>query len=102
MIWAPATRSSHVDALGHWAYWLIGAPRRGPAALLWLEAAAGAAAVLAGLRPLLDAKARDHAVQPRPDRVEAARRAAIGVLFGLHTIRFGIYLQPDRGRRQPG
>jgi hypothetical protein len=22
-------------------------------------------------------------------------------LFGLHTIRFWIYLQPDQGRRQP-
>jgi hypothetical protein len=58
-----------------------GAPsrlRRGPAALLWLEAAAGAAAVLAGLRPLLDAKARNLAVQRHPDRLEAARRAAVG------------------------
>jgi hypothetical protein len=81
-----------------------GAPsrlRRGPAILLWLEAGAGAAAVLTGLRPLLDAAARERAVQPRPDRLEAVRRAAVGALFGLHTVRFGIYLQPDRGLRQP-
>jgi hypothetical protein len=82
-----------------------GAPHRlrgGPAALLWLEAAAGTAAVLAGLRPLVDAAARERAVQPRPDPLEAARRAAVGALFGLHTIRFWTYLQPDYGRRQPG
>jgi hypothetical protein len=81
-----------------------GAPqrlRRGPAVLLWLEAAAGTAAVLAGLRPLVDAAARQRAAQPRPDRMEAVRRAAVGTLFGLHTIRFWIYLQPDQGRRQP-
>jgi hypothetical protein len=76
--------------------------RRGPAVLLWLEATVGAAAVLTGLRPLLDAAARERAVAPRPDRFEAVRRAAVGALFGLHTIRFRIYLQPDRGLRQPG
>jgi len=79
-----------------------GAPsrlRRGPAALLWLEAAAGAAAVLTCLPTLLDAGARERAVEPRPNRVEAVRRAAVGALFGLHTWRFRIYLQPDRGLR---
>ena len=40
--------------------------RRGPAVLLWLE---------------------------------AARRVAIGALFGIHTVRFRIYLQPDSGRK---
>lgn len=79
-----------------------GAPsrlRRGPAALLWLETAAGAAAVLTCLPPLLDAAARERAVERRPDRFEALRRAAVGALFGLHTWRFRIHLQPDQGLR---
>ena len=75
--------------------------RRGAAVLLWLEAAAGAAAVLTGLRPLFDATARERAVEACPDRLETARRAAIGALFTLHTIRFRIYLQPGQGLRQP-
>ena len=82
-----------------------GAPgrlRRGPATLLWLEAAAGAAAVATGLRPLVDASARERAAAARPDRLEAVRRAAIGTLFGLHTLRFRVYLRPDHGRRQVG
>ena len=77
-----------------------GAPsrlRRGPAVLLWLEAAAGTGAVLTGLRPLLDATARKRATEPRPTGFEALRRATIGALFGLHTLRFRIYLQPDHG-----
>jgi glyoxylase-like metal-dependent hydrolase (beta-lactamase superfamily II) len=81
-----------------------GAPRRlrrGPAALLWLETLAGATAVLAGIRPVLDAGARERAQGSHPDRPEALRRAAVGVLFGLHTVRYRIYLQPDHGLRQP-
>jgi len=80
-----------------------GAPgrlRRDPAILLWLEAAAGAAAVVTGLRPLLDSDALRRAGQGRPDRFEAARRAAVGALFGLHTVRFRIYLQPGSGQRR--
>ncbi len=79
-----------------------GAPsrlRRGPAVLLWLEAAAGTAAVLTGLRPLVDAGARASDVQTRPSIFEAVRRTAVGALFGLHTLRFRIYLQPDHGLR---
>jgi hypothetical protein len=76
--------------------------RRGPTFLLWFEAAVAAAAVLTGLRPLPDAHARRRAVQPRPGPFEAMRRAAVGTLFGLHTLRFRIYLQPDHGLRQPG
>ena len=75
--------------------------RRGAAVLLWLEAAAGAAAVLTGLRLLFDATARERAVEACPDRLETARRATIGALFALHTIRFRIYLQPGQGVRQP-
>jgi hypothetical protein len=79
-----------------------GAPgrlRRGPAILLWLEAAAGAASVVVGLRPLKDASGLAGATAERPDRLEAVRRAAVGTLFGLHTWRFRIFLQPDHGLR---
>jgi hypothetical protein len=30
------------------------------------------------------------------------RRLALIALFGVHTIRFAIYLQPDQGRRGTG
>ncbi len=80
----------------------MGAPsrlRRGPAALLWLETVAGAAAVLAGVRPVVSAEARERARGAHRDRHEAIRRAAIGALFGLHTLRYRIYLRPDHGLR---
>ncbi|MFI5042492.1 MAG: hypothetical protein ACHQNA_11715 [Acidimicrobiales bacterium] len=80
----------------------MGAPsrlRRGPALLLWLETLVGVVAVVAGLRPLLDEAARGRTSEPRPDAPEGVRRAAIGLLFGLHTMRFRIYLQPAHGRR---
>jgi len=75
-----------------------GAPRRLralPARLLWLEFGAGAAASALGLRRTV-ATARKGSP---PDRVEVARRAAVFALFGLHTIRFWIFLRPDQGRR---
>ena len=79
----------------------VGTPdrlRRGPAVLLWLEAASAGAAVLTGLRPLVNADATHRAGGQRPpDRLEVARRTAIGALFGLHTWRFRIYLQPGSG-----
>ena len=73
--------------------------RRGPALLLWLEAGAAALAALTGLRLLADGQALEGASAARPSRVEAVRRAALGTLFGLHTMRFRIYLSPDRGLR---
>lgn len=79
----------------------VGVPgrlRRGPAVLLLLEAAVAGAAVVTGLRPVTDADALLRAAgKGRPDRLEAARRFAIGALFGIHTVRFRIYLQPDSG-----
>lgn len=76
--------------------------RRVPAALLYLElVAAGVGAALNWRR----------ALQPEgpvpagtaPDAVEVARRSAVAALFGLHTVRFRIYLRPDQGRRaNPG
>jgi hypothetical protein len=73
--------------------------RRGPALLLWLELAAALVAAALGL-PLATGRTDvGHATDARPGRREAARRAAVGTLFGLHTTRFRIYLQPDHGRR---
>jgi len=69
-----------------------------PAALLRLELAAGIVASLAGMHALLDARPPGR---PAPGRcsAETVRRAAVATLFALHTIRFGIYLSPDQGRR---
>lgn len=80
----------------------MGTPRhlhRGPAMLLWLEAGAAALAAVTGLRLLVDGQARERAIAARPSRFEVVRRGAVGTLFGLHTMRFRIYLQPDRGLR---
>ncbi len=68
--------------------------RRGPALLLWLETAAAGAAALTGVPPVLG---KDKPQRATP--LEALRRAAVGLLFGLHTWRFWIYLKPDQGRR---
>lgn len=68
--------------------------RRSVAMLLWLELGAGVVAALAGLGPVLRTRAAS-----RPVALEIARRAAVGTLFGLHTLRFAIYLRPDQGRR---
>ncbi len=73
-----------------------GAPRRlqpGPAGLLWAETAVAAAATAAGLLLLRDpdvAAARMPGWRVGPS--ELARRLAIGMLFGLHTLRYRIYL----------
>ena len=77
-----------------------GAPRRlmpFPAALLWLELGAAGLASIAGLAAIR----RPHqGIHRTPSGViEALRRGAVGLLFGLHTYRFWIYLQPDHGLR---
>jgi hypothetical protein len=77
-----------------------GAPgrlRRVPALLLWLELGAGIAASALGLRPVL--RRAPSGPPPGEDRLEAGRVAAVWTLFALHTVRFWLYLQPDRGRR---
>lgn len=79
-----------------------GAParlRRGPAVLLWLETITAAVTAIAGLAPVLDAGALGRTSGARPTRTEAIRRAALGTLFGLHTVWLRIYLQPDHGLR---
>lgn len=73
--------------------------RRGPAILLWLETSAAALAALSNLRLLIDADARERAVEQDPDRLERVRRSAVGALYGLHTMRFWVYLRPDQGLR---
>jgi len=73
--------------------------RRGPAAMLWLELVAALTAAALGLRLATGRADVEKAGGARPDRWEAARRAAVGTLFGLHTARFRIYLEPDHGRR---
>ncbi len=73
--------------------------RRVPAVLLLLELGAGVAASLAGLPPLLSAQPADGSASGSTCEAEGVRRAAVGVLFAIHTIRFGIYLRPDQGQR---
>jgi len=69
-----------------------------PATLLHLEAAsaASAAALGASVGRVGRANAADR---PAPDARELLRRGAVGTLFGLHTLRFWIYLSPDQGLR---
>jgi hypothetical protein len=73
--------------------------RRVPAALLYLELGAAVLASLAGLRPLPSAGSAGRVAPARANRADRVRRAAVATLFVLHTIRFGIYLRPDQGRR---
>jgi hypothetical protein len=75
--------------------------RRFPALLLRLELAVGVVASLAGLHQLLSARSADRPAPARACATETVRRAAVATLFAVHTIRFGIYLRPDRGRRVP-
>jgi len=74
--------------------------RRGPALLLWGEAMIAAAATVASLPLLLDVAARERARGRRATRLEMVRRVAVGMLFGVHTLRFQIYLTPGRGLRR--
>jgi hypothetical protein len=73
------------------------APRFGRREAILVEAVAA----LTGLHPMLDEQARKAGVGARLSPLEALRRAALGTLFGLHTLRFRIYLSPDHGLRQP-
>ena len=70
-----------------------------PAALLGMELAAGVVAALAGLHPLLGARWAYPSSGAQPGAVDTVRRGATAALFALHTVRFGIYLSPSRGRR---
>jgi len=72
--------------------------RSGPAILLWMELTAAVAASGLGLQSAIDDESCKRA-RADPGRAEMARRFAVGALFGLHTVRFWIYLQPDQGRK---
>ena len=74
---------------------------RVPAGLLFVELGAGVAASLAGLPPLLSAQPADRAGSARICAAGNVRRAAVIVLFAIHTVRFGTCLRPGQGRR-PG
>lgn len=65
--------------------------RTGPATLLWCECAAAAVAAAATAYPLVEG---GHPAVP-----SRSQRVALAALFLLHTVRFGIYLRPDQGRR---
>ena len=73
--------------------------RKVPAALLRMELAVGVVASMAGLAPVLPARSPDQATSARACDADTVRRAAVATLFAVHTIRFGIYLRPDQGRR---
>jgi len=70
-----------------------------PAALLRLELAVGVVASLAGLRLLVSRQSADQLASAGTCAADNVWRAAVAALFALHTIRFGIYLRPDQGRR---
>jgi hypothetical protein len=77
-----------------------GAPQRLktlPRVLLWLELAAATASSLLGLAAIARPKQQLEATPA--GALEAMRRFAVGLLFGMHTWRFEIYLSPDSGRR---
>jgi len=64
-----------------------------------MELTAAVAASGLGLQSAIDDESCKRARgDPRPP--EIARRFAVGALFGLHTVRFWIYLQPDQGRKR--
>jgi hypothetical protein len=73
--------------------------RLGPSILLWMELTVAVAASALGLQSTVDDEFRKRA-RADPGPVEIARRFAVGALFGLHTVRFWIYLQPDQGRKR--
>jgi hypothetical protein len=68
-----------------------------PRRLLLLELSAALLATLAGLAAIVRPSQQ---VEPTAaGALEAFRRFAVGLLFGLHTYRFRIYLGRDRGIR---
>lgn len=83
--------------------------RPGAARLLYAETAAAAASAVLGVTLVTSAGARaaagakPSAGGPPPPAREILRRFAVGTLFGMHTMRFRIYLTPSRGLREaPG
>ncbi len=78
-----------------------GAPSRlraFPAALLYAELAGAIGATLTGLVAV--ARPRQRLDRTPAGVAEGLRRFFVGFLFGMHTYRFWIYLQPGSGRRE--
>jgi hypothetical protein len=73
--------------------------RTGPATLLWLECGVAAVASASNTPTLTDSRAGGRVEGCPGDAAERVRRAAIAILFALHTIRLRVYLRPDRGLR---
>lgn len=71
-----------------------------PGILLRLELAAAVATAIAGLYPLRRQAEKDNIVSAGSRGADLVRRIALMTLFGLHTIRFAIYLAPGEGRRK--
>jgi hypothetical protein len=70
-----------------------------PRLLLRLELGAAILAALTGLTAV--ARPSQRGDRSAAGVLESVRRLAVGLLFGLHTYRFKIYLEPDRGLRPP-
>jgi len=70
-----------------------------PAALLFLELAAGLVASAAGGSLLLRSSSGQQATSSMGGNAAKVERAAVATLFALHTVRFRIYLRPGQGRR---
>jgi len=80
-----------------------GAPgrlRRLPRVLLYAELVVAAVAAVALAPTVVRVQPAD--ARPSDQPVDTVGRNALAALFALHTIRFGIYLRPDQGRRLPG
>jgi hypothetical protein len=71
--------------------------RRGPAALPLMELGAAIAAGTSGALSILGARRRGRSASALTIGASKTQQFAIAALFVLHTIRFAIYLQPDRG-----
>jgi hypothetical protein len=72
----------------------------GSTALLYVETAVAVVATVAGLASITDAgleAARSR--ERRVGGVELLRRTSLGLLFGIHAMRFKEYLQLPGGRR---
>jgi hypothetical protein len=74
--------------------------RRAPAALLLMELGAAVAATASGALSILTARLRGRSASSFTTGASRTHQVAIAALFALHTIRFAIYLQPDRGLAQ--
>jgi len=77
--------------------------RCGPAALLLMELGAAVTATTSGALSILGARQSVRSASAFRTGASKTHQVAVAALFALHTVRFAIYLQPDRGLAQrPG